>query len=96
MDTNEQLIAAGVAEFARLAAIRADTTPVLGPAICHDCHLPGLYWFRVRGVWLEREYYGEVMGIRQYRFRRHKCTARDIPDALRVASFLERVRHGES
>lgn len=85
MDINAQIAYPEV----RAAAIKADTKPVIGPANCHSCHLPGLYWFRLRG-WLERQYIGEALGVRQYRFVDHSCTARAQPAQLWITPILQK------
>lgn len=53
---------------------------ILGPAICHDCHAPGMFWFGERtipGGWLQRIVLGVTLGIVQYAFVEHDCTARE-------------------
>lgn len=50
--------------------------PMLGPARCHDCHAPGMFWTGDR--WVERRWRED--GTPRYIV--HACTAKMLPPGL--------------
>lgn len=57
--------------------------PLLGPCPCTECHAPGLWWFGKAVGWVQKNFMGTVLGVRQYVYVAHVCTARDVPEQLR-------------
>lgn len=66
----------------REALRQEELQPTLGPAICHECKAPGMFYWLFIG-WAQRVVLEVVMGVPVYTYIEHVCTARDTPEQLR-------------